>query len=269
MADVKDNQRAAAPESYLEPPAAKPVEKERPSFSGLRVSLMPTELEGSASLDPRRAVAVMVIVLIVETALIGAGYLAVVKTENDRTAAMEASRSELVSLRTATKALEGQAAQATQFSAQYAANKITLDEHLYWTPFFAMLEKYILPNVQCVSFNGDVLSGAVNLSCHGRNYRDVAEQVVYMRTNPDLLELRTNAATAELDKEGQPVSTSFEMGMKFKTATWHAKTLGQMPTVIGTAATTAAAPAVTSVPKGSDAPRILEDLKPATTAANP
>jgi hypothetical protein len=266
MANPKDNKSAAEPESYLEPPAAKPVEKEKSLFAGLRVSLMPTELAGSAAMDPRRALAILVIVLIAETALIGVAYLGVIKVTNDRTAAMEAYKSELTSLRARTKTMEGQAGLAAQFSAQYAANQISLDQHLYWTQFFAKLEKYILPNVQCVSFSGDVLTGAVNLSCHGRNYRDVAEQVVYMRTNPDLVELRTNSASAEMDKDGKPISTSFDMNMKFKPSVWHAEEPGQLPVLKVDVTSSPTAP---TVPTITDVPVELEQLKPATTAPTP
>jgi len=267
MADVTDKKPSAGLESYLEPPTPKTVEKEKTAFSGLRVSLMPTELAGSQSVDPRRALAILAIVLIAETVLIGAGYAALAKVNSDRTLAMDSYKMELTTVRAQTKILEGQAATASQFSTQFTANQLSLDNHLYWTSFFNNLEKYILSDVQCSSISGDSATGTVNMDCHGKTYLDVARQIVYMRTNPMLVELRTNAASADMDKQGVPLSTTFAMSMKFKPAIWHAAEKGKMP--VSENGQAAPKPVVPSMPTGNEAPVPLEILKPATTAAAP
>lgn len=267
MAEDKEKKPEAALESYLEPPTPKPAEKEKSVFSGLRVSLMPTELSGSASMDPRRAVAILGVVLIAETFLIGMAYLALMKVSNDRAQAVESLKSELATLQSQTPGLEQKAAKAVQFSAQYEANQISLDQHVYWTRFLPELEKFILPAVQCTSFSGDAVTGIVNMDCHGRNYRDVAEQVVYMRTNPLVTDLRTSSASLDVDKEGNLLRSTFTMNMKFKPSAWKALESGKMPAapaaVVTEEVTSSAAPVI----KQGQPPIQLEPLTPATSAA--
>jgi hypothetical protein len=268
MAEDKAKKPEAGLESYLEPPTPKPVDKEKSVFSGLRVSLMPTDLAGSATMDPRRAVAVLAVVLAVESLLIGMAYLALMKVSNDRAQAVESLKSELATLQSQTPALEKKAAKAVQFSAQYEANQISLDQHIYWTRFLPELEKFILPSIQCTSFSGDIITGTVNMDCHGRNYRDVAEQIVYMRTNPLVTDLRTSAASVDVDKDGSLLRSTFSMNLKFKPSAWKAVESGKMPSAAPSPTSVETSPSAPTIIKQGQPPVQLEPLTPATTTAS-
>jgi Tfp pilus assembly protein PilN len=226
MTDEKDNQSAAPPEAYVEAPvpaATRPAAaKERSGFAGLRVSLIPAELTGRTGLDPRRALVILAALLLGATVLVVVVYLVVLRVSSVRAERIEVLRGELAGLRAETSVLEQRARLAVAFNAQVTAGAAALDGHVYWTGFLRRLEQYVLPAVRCTTLTGDAGGGLANIDCAGRTYRDVAEQITLMRSHPDVLEVRTSSASAQVSNTGEIEGVSFSMSLKMKPSAWAA-----------------------------------------------
>lgn len=61
-----------------------------------------------------------------------------------------------------------------------------LNQHVYWTNFFALLEQYTLPNVQYVTFSGNV-EGNVTLQAVTTDFASVSRQVEVFRDAPEFI----------------------------------------------------------------------------------
>ena len=253
-------------ESYLpSPTAAKPAEKEKSFFTGLRVSLMPAELGGGAPPDLRRSLIILVAVLLIETVIVGLAAIYIRNVADSRAAKLEAAKKELQQLLAATVEKEATAADAVAFNSLVAANVAALDGHVYWTRFFLDLEKYVLPQVHCVTLSGDSGTGLVNLDCTAPTYHDVAQQIVLMRQHPAILEVRTNSASASVDKKGTIASVGFSMALRLKTSAWLAEEKGKPP--IESVMEAERAPSAPLTPSLNGAPVVIPD-EPATLSAD-
>jgi hypothetical protein len=65
-----------------------------------------------------------------------------------------------------------------------------LDNHIYWSEFYPVLELYTAKNVYFVSLDSDTKENKVSLSAKALNLRDVAEQLVILHENPDITNIR-------------------------------------------------------------------------------
>lgn len=252
MEEMKDQNQQGL-ETYVTPPPQAAAEKS--FFSGLRVSLIPSELTGRVGINSRQALIILAVVFLVETVLIGAGYLVLLKVSASRAARMDALKVEVTSLVAETVQLEKEAGAAAAFNAQVVAGVAALDGHVRWTSFLRTLERYVLPSVMCTAMNGDSGTGTVTLDCITRSYRDAAEQIVLLRQMPNLVDLQTPAVSARAESDGTVSGVSFSLGLKVKPIAW----IGLEETGGGTeppnSSTAPGAPAPASVlPAGAPVP---------------
>lgn len=222
-------------ESYV--PAAKPGAAKAsgtapaPSggvFSGLRVSLMPSELEGKKQADPGKRLLALALVLVIETAVILGAYFFVNKT----VASKSTNRDELVAkveaLGKSIAKEEASAKDVVAYQAQVAAAGEALDKHVSWTSFFAFIEKKTIPSVKYLNFSGDADSGTVTVDAVGLTYRDVAEQIVQFREEPNVIDVRTSSASARVSDTGEVTGVSFTLVLRLKPEVWK-KVAGSTP----------------------------------------
>jgi hypothetical protein len=126
---------------------------------------------------------------------------------------------------------------ALAWNVQLAAARETLDKHLRWTNLFAYIELRTLPTVKYQSFSGNA-DGVVNLDATGRSYRDVAQQIVALRADPLISEVRSSSAAARVSADGEIEGVSFTLSIQFKPEIWK-----QAPAASAPTAAPAAAPA--------------------------
>jgi Tfp pilus assembly protein PilN len=185
------------------------------SGGGLRVSLLPNQLEGSEAPDIRKRLLVLALVLVVETILLGVAYFFVLKYADQRTARKAVAEQRMTAAAAEIKTAEAALGAARSWNDQLAAAKETLDKHVRWTSLLAFLETRTLPSVKYHSFSGNI-DGTVNLDAVGLSYRDVAQQIVALRADPLILEVRTSSAAARVSPTGEIEGVSFTLALKFR-----------------------------------------------------
>lgn len=191
------------------------------AFSGLRVSLMPSELEGKAPPDLGRRLLILALVLVIETIAVGAGYFFVSRAIDARVAKRDELDGQIAQLtRDFAKQEETAAKEEAAYNGQVIAAKEALDNHVFWTRFFTFLESKTRPTVRYLNFSGDSDSGVVTLDAVGRTYRDVAEQIVALKEEPMIADVRTAAASAKVDEKGEINGVAFTMVLKLKPEAW-------------------------------------------------
>lgn len=194
--------------------------EEGASFSGLRVSLMPSELAVKAPPDFGRGLLVLAFALVVETLLIGGAYVFVRRTVEARVFRRDALVAEIGALDATVAAQESAAADAVRYGSQVAAAKKALDARVNWTAFFSLLEAKTKPTVKYVNFSGDADTGVVTLDAVGTTYRDVAEQIVTLREDARVTDVRTTTAAAQVNEAGEISGVAFTMVIRFKPGAW-------------------------------------------------
>ncbi|MAF13487.1 MAG: hypothetical protein CMI53_01165 [Parcubacteria group bacterium] len=92
---------------------------------------------------------------------------------------------------------------ALELQQNLKAIKQLLDKHVYWTQFFAMLEKYTISEVYYTNFSMAGTEGLV-LSAVGRDYQSVAQQLVAFQQADDFIKtvsIDAASANAAVDDE--------------------------------------------------------------------
>jgi len=79
-----------------------------------------------------------------------------------------------------------------------------LRTHIYWTKFFAILEKVTLPSVYYKGFTASIINPDINLTSYASSFTEVARQLVGYQNFMDVFE-QVNVTEASLD-EGVGVS---------------------------------------------------------------
>jgi len=203
-------------------PAAKPSAPgvERSGFSGLRVSLMPSETDGGKGPDLRRGLLILAFVLVIEMIAIGGVDFWLAQDTAKRQAERAGLDSRIVADK---KMIEDQGkllAAAIDLDRQVRAVKEGLTQHVYWTQFFDFLEANSRPNIHFLRFSGEAESGIFSVDVLGRSYRDIAEQIVGLKENPDVASVRATSASARTNQNGEIDGVSTTMMVKVKPGVW-------------------------------------------------
>ncbi|MBI4457535.1 hypothetical protein HY633_01065 [Candidatus Uhrbacteria bacterium] len=205
-------------------PAAKPAPKGAGDFSvgepvtGLRVSLMPVETGAVPS--ERRYITILVATVLLETLVFGAAWAGLSFTVKTRQEAQAKANAETLAAQSETAKLGQAAKEADGFARRVDILRGRLDEHAYWTVMFALMERSVRPNVIFVSFAGDTKTGVISVEAEARSFRDIAEQIVLMRSNPLIVDVRTSSAVTSLDATGEITGVNFSLLVKLKPEAW-------------------------------------------------
>lgn len=85
-----------------------------------------------------------------------------------------------------------------------------LKNHIYWTKFFSLLEKYTVADVYFGNFSADI-SGNIHLSATAKDLMSMAKQIVSFSNAPDFI---VSSEVAGLKKLPNGVSASFDLFLK-------------------------------------------------------
>ncbi|HTM68433.1 MAG TPA: hypothetical protein VL426_03980 [Candidatus Binatia bacterium] len=215
--------KEAAPAEAAAPPAPRTERGGGEPFAGLRVSLMPSELEGRTGPDMGRGLMILGLVLVVETIIAGALYFMTARATDARIAKRDELQTKVDDLDKQVAAQETLAKEAAAYNGQVAAAKEALDKHLFWSRFFAALESKTHPTIKYLNFSGDSDSGIVTLDALGKSYLDVAQQIVAFKEYPLVSDVRTTSAAAKISEKGEVTGVSFTLVLKFKPEVWQLK----------------------------------------------
>jgi hypothetical protein len=234
-ADNKDDKIKNQPESYLTPPAppeaasggkdGKTAKDGKGLFTGLRVSLMPEELQGKATASLRRLLLIMGLVLVVESAIVGTAWYLVKSYSDKQAAKLETLVSNVRTVQEENSMLEETASGVASFGPQIIASQAALDERLAWTPLFRYLESITLPTVQYLNFRADVNNGMLYLTCVSQSYRDAAEQITLYKNSEMIADAEVSSVSATTDEDGAFLGVGFSANLTMVDSTWSAAQL--------------------------------------------
>ncbi|KPJ85507.1 hypothetical protein AMJ57_02910 [Parcubacteria bacterium SG8_24] len=187
---------------------------------GLRVSLMPAEGRKERPPDTGRRALILVLVLIVETIVIGSLYFLTIQ----RTSVMESEKAKYEEEMTQLNQQIGTAVEEARdmriFGVQMGAVQQALDSHVYWTKAFDFLAANTHPSVRYVNFTGDSRTRVIVVDAVGGSYKDVAEQIVIMRESPSVESVQTSSAAARVSEVGEIEGVSFSMVLRLSPEVW-------------------------------------------------
>lgn len=189
------------------------------AFSGLRVSLMPTE-GSERQADLSRRLMVLALVFVLETLIIGGVYFLLQRQTSARTREVASLAAQRDLIAEVYKDNAAKIAEAVKFTKQVEIVGKRLDAHLYWTSLFDFLALHTRPGVAFINFSGDAGTGVLSLEAVGRSYRDLAEQIVLFRRNPAVLDARTTAAATKVAADGTVEGVSFTVFLSLKPDVW-------------------------------------------------
>ena len=109
---------------------------------------------------------------------------------------LKAQSGSLLKVRDEIMNLETQAARAEEI----------LNDHIYWTKFFSLLEAYTIPNLYFSDFTADT-SGIIRLDAMGRDLIDIAQQIIVFTQAEDFAK-EVTASNIALTPEGIRASFS-------------------------------------------------------------
>lgn len=170
---------------------AKPSDENRASGSWLGVNLMPDDMIDN--LEPKKKLLTYFIVLIISAAIVGGGYGGLVWYENRIYDQANQTTQEIDQVNSKILALHAEQQKAVLFKSQTDAIGSILNQHIYWTRFFAQLEKYTMPSVEYKSFSGSFTPGTnptFSISATTDSFDSVSQQILAFReaiTNGDFI----------------------------------------------------------------------------------
>jgi hypothetical protein len=205
------------PVPAAKPPGAAPAKE---AYAGLRVSLMPSEIEGGAAPDLRRGALILFLVLIFETIIIGGVNFWLMQNTAKRVAERDQLNQRITAVNKIVTDQGKEMSAVIDLDRQIQTTLDNLGQHVYWTKFFRFLEDNARPNVRFMRFSGDVDSGMFSIDILGKSYRDVAEQIVVLRENPMTLNVRATSASARIGQAGEVDGVASSLVIKIKPEVW-------------------------------------------------
>lgn len=181
---------------------------------------MPSETEGGTAPDIKRGLLILVLVIIVETIIIGGVNFWVLQTTSKKVAEREELNQRIAALNQTVVERGKDMSGVIDMDRQIQASLENLNQHVYWSNFFSFLEDNARPNVRFTRFSGDVDSSMFTIDILGKSYRDVAEQIVVLRENPSVLYVRATSASARIGQAGQIEGVTSSLVIKLKPEVW-------------------------------------------------
>lgn len=84
-----------------------------------------------------------------------------------------------------------------------------LNNHIYWTKFFTLLETYTIPDIYFADFAADT-SGTIHLEATGRDLISVAEQIIAFSNAPDFIKA---VRASNIRKLPKGIGASFDLSL--------------------------------------------------------
>lgn len=205
------NKAAKEGKSAPEPKEKQPKEE---LLSPLEVNLMPEELVAIPREEAKNKVWLLVFIIFISIFLITLFYIGLTWYElrinnqiknidlkinkiEKEIAEREQGKEEILALQRKLKAIEG-----------------LFENHIFWTDFFALLEKYTIPEVYFSNFSSDI-EGSVVLSATTDSYKNVARQLVALEAADDFAEnvyiTSASAQVLAVTEEGTQKAVNFDV----------------------------------------------------------
>ncbi len=191
--------------------------EEKKSQNSGGVSLLPQELRPKDGEVETKLIITIIAAVVFASAVVGAGLYIV-------NILKIGAETELAKVMEQTNAYNNQVAQKMKIKEQGTALQDSiarlqslLDRHVYWTKWFAVLEKTTHASVQWTKFTYNTKDRIVDLEGMGDSFLAVAEQTVAWRTTPQIeAVVITGAARSDTQDEQSPLLFKAHITIKDK-----------------------------------------------------
>lgn len=185
--------------------------------SVLELNLIPEELNKYPELEfPRRILMSGLSIFIFILLIIGA-YLGITWYQINITKQIKAQEQLIIETDAAIASEESKQIQSTDLQKRLVAIEELLNNHIYWTEFFKLLEENTLPGV---SYSGFAMSGkeSIVLAATAKDYKTIAEQIIVFQDAKHFVKsVNVSSAAAQLSLEsGFITETTFNIDLKFQ-----------------------------------------------------
>lgn len=183
--------------------------------STLDVNLIPAELAEHPELElPQRLLTSGVVIFI--SILVASGfYLGISWYQYKIIRQIETLEVKIADLNEQISQAEKEKAAALELQEHLVLIRQLLDNHVYWTKFFGLLEKYTVKDVYYTNFS---MAGREQLviSAVGKNYQSVAKQLVAFQQASDFVKsVKIDAASAKIDELSGTYQVNFNINLEF------------------------------------------------------
>jgi len=196
----------------------KEAKKERLDERGKRldVNLIPEDLAKKPELDFSKRLFTSGVIIFVFILLIAGGYLGISYYQFKITRQIKGLEVEIVALNQQISKHEETRLAALELQERLGVIHQLLEDHVYWTEFFDLLEGYTINEVYYTNFS---MAGRdkLSISAIGKDYNSVAKQLVAFQDATDFVKsVRIDAASAEVSQEdGSYSGVSFNINLEF------------------------------------------------------
>lgn len=158
----------------------------------------------------------LVLVLVLAAVVIFEIYYGLSWWQRQEEARGAKTQAEIAQLNRESSQLANEAAEALAYQGRAATFGRLLQDHVYWTNFFAWLERNTLTTVRYEGFAGG-LDGNYELSAVTQTYADVAWQVSHLLKDPAVRSAAVSSAQMAVnDDKSKPSEVTFNLSLSIK-----------------------------------------------------
>ena len=194
--------------------STQPEKREKSVY--LDINLIPEDL---SKMPERRFSEKLIITGIVFSALVLAiifGYLGLTWYQIIITRQIQDVKDEIVIIDSQIKTYKDDEKNARELQAKLKLIEDLLNNHIYWTKFFSLLEKYTIDEVYYTNFS---MSGRdlLVISAIGKDYAAVAKQLLVFNEAKEFVKsARVDGASAVIEKSGDYTGVTFSINLEFQ-----------------------------------------------------
>ncbi len=186
-----------------------------PAKKKFGITLMPAELAVSAEVKRTKQMTILVAVVIILGVIFG-GTFGILKWYDRKVAAdLEKVKKDLAAVEQQIKNLDEKKNQAQTLQRQFKVADEILAQHVYWTNFFALLEKNTVSDVYFLNLVGGS-NGQITLSAVAKSYKAVAEQIVAFKEEENVEKVSITSASASIGPLGEILEVNFDAKLQLK-----------------------------------------------------
>ncbi|NUM25535.1 MAG: hypothetical protein HUU49_02805 [Candidatus Buchananbacteria bacterium] len=188
-----------------------------PAAGFLDVNLIPEELSKHPELELPRKLTMSAILIFVVVLLVVGAYFSITWYQFNITKQINDFETEISNLDKQITSAQASKDAALDLQQRLKTVKDLLDNHVYWTKFFALLEKNTVDEVYFTNF---AMTGQdkLVLAAVGKDYESVARQLVAFQEATDFVKsVRIDSASTEFDFEtGDNFGVNFNINLEFQ-----------------------------------------------------
>ena len=163
--------------------------------------------------DWQKNVIYLMIGILISSIMLSGVYFSISYIEESKSSVVREYTEEIREIRLKVLGAEKEIAKINNFGSKIELAKEVLDSHIYWSNFFTFLEENTLSNVYYSGFAGNT-GGVYNLSARTNSFDTLYAQILHLKNNPDIFEIKTENGNRVVDTETEDSYVEFNLNLK-------------------------------------------------------